>query len=81
MSMTFRVPFNMPPEELLRYAKSQAISNGWHLAGDTESGSFSGGGASGYYHREGEILLITMTDKPWIASWSDVEYEIRKLFS
>ncbi len=80
MTKSFHVNFTIAPTDLLHKAKSIAGASGWILSGDTDSGKFSRNGTSGHYRRNGNSLLITMTSKPHLTTWSDVEKELRSIF-
>lgn len=48
---------------------------------DGNGGSFSAKGVEGRFSYNGGILTIVIDDKPWLASDSMIENEIRKFFN
>jgi hypothetical protein len=70
---TFTMNTNKDPETLVQQAGQVAKENDATFKGDTNSGSFSGKGVEGSYEIEGNIVKVTVTNKPTLASWSKVE--------
>lgn len=49
--------------------------------GSTESGSFSGMGLSGYYHREGQVFIVTIESVPLLMSYDGVAARIQSFLN
>jgi|HubBroStandDraft_5_1064220.scaffolds.fasta_scaffold1111061_2 hypothetical protein len=67
-------------EDVLKKVKSAAASKGVKFDGDEKSGKFSGD-AEGTYTVDGQTINITITDKPFYASDSQVSDAIKKFFA
>jgi hypothetical protein len=81
MSHTFTVPLTgRSPSDLVAKVKEAAEDAGAHFAGDEHSGTFSGNGVVAKYEMLSNEVLITLTEKPFIAPWSFVEARIREFF-
>ncbi len=78
---TFTVNTNKDPETLVEEARKVAEENNASFRGDTNSGSFSGSGVEGSFEIEGSTVMVTITDKPSLASWSKVESKVEEFFS
>jgi len=57
------------------------ISEIGHVSVSDNVGSFSAKGVEGRFSYQGDILTIVIDDKPWLASESMIENEIRKFFN
>jgi hypothetical protein len=77
---TFTMNTNKDPETRLQKARQVAKENDAAFKGDANSGSFSGKGVEGSYEIEGNTL-VTVTNKPALASWSKVESKMEEFFS
>ena len=71
---------NKDPETRPQQARQVAKENDAAFKGDANSGSFSGKGVEGSYEIEGNTL-VTVTNKPALASWSKVESKMEEFFS
>ena len=81
MAKIYMVTLKEDIEETLCQAREMAAANGWSLEGDTGRGEFSGSGVKGRYVARGNKLTITVTDKPFLASWNNIGKGIKKIFS
>jgi hypothetical protein len=82
MAHTFTIPLNgRSPSELIGKAKNAAAQSGAVFTGDERNGSFSTNEVAGGYEISGDYALITMTKKPFIASWNLVEARVREFFA
>jgi hypothetical protein len=82
MAHTFKIPLNgRSPSELIGKAKNAAAQSGAVFVGDERNGSFSTNEVAGSYEINGGYALITMTKKPFIASWNLVEARVREFFA
>lgn len=80
MAKSFDIDLNTPPDVLLKKAKEAAVDGGFELSGNTSAGEFSGKGAKGEYKISGSTVSITITKKPFYATWSKVEATIKEFF-
>ena len=71
---TFQMPGD--PEEKFRQVQQLARAKGVTLEGDSTQAMFSGL-VTGSYSRSGSTVTVTITDKPFIVSWSRVESMLR----
>jgi hypothetical protein len=65
--------------------KSQITGSGGSFTGDTQGGSFSGevpmmGGFEGRYEVSGDVVTITIIDKPFLIPCAIIESKIREFF-
>jgi len=74
--MSFQVKVNASDAKI-EEAKAQIIKNDGVISGN----SFSVKGVRGSIDSNGDERIITITDKPWLASQSYVSSEIKKFFS
>ena len=77
----FSIKLNLHPHEVFAKSKANADNNGVTLKGDHQIGQFSGKGIEGTYELNGDILTITIVEKPFFYSWSLIETKVRELFS
>ena len=73
------IPADVDPEAGFRLARDKAGEVGITLAGDTETGTFSGT-AEGTYTRDGDRLRFEVNKKPFFVSWGMVESGLKKVF-
>jgi hypothetical protein len=66
--------------DVLKKVKSAAQAKDVKFEGDEKKGKFSGD-AEGTYVVNGQDITITITDKPWYASDSQVKDAITKFFA
>jgi len=78
---TFTTTFSGSASDLINKAKNAAANAGAYFNGDEHGGDFSGKGVNGYYRVNGNIVEITITDKPFFAPWAMVESTIRSFFN
>lgn len=77
---SFSIKATKTPSTLVSEAKKIAEENNATFSGNTTSGSFSGKGVKGRYKIEGGTVKVTITDKPALASWSQVESKVKEFF-
>lgn len=70
--------FRGDPYEKLQRLVNGAAQMGVVFDGNVESGSFSGRGLSGYYHREGQVFVVTIETVPILMSFDGVAARIQK---
>ena len=63
--------------ETLERAEQAIRANGGRVFTDN---TFEIQGVKGSYKQDGNDLIITITDKPWLASWGMIEEQISKFF-
>src|SRR5918993_3008858 len=80
MARTFRIDTSANPSLLLARARRVASENGVKLVGDERSGRFSHRMLRGEYHRLGQTVIVTITHKHRLVSWSVLEGRLRPLF-
>ncbi|MBB1283683.1 hypothetical protein HRH25_04790 [Flavisolibacter sp. BT320] len=77
MACDFSIPFTGSPEEVLAKAKSTVQSQGGNFNGDTNNGDFTvsvfGNKIVGNYTVSGNILNISITDKPFMVPCNAIE--------
>jgi hypothetical protein len=78
MARAFEVKLTGSPEALVEKAKRAAAENNAAFRGDTQAGSFSGGGVEGSYRINGDVVAVTISKKPFYAPWSVVESYVRE---
>jgi len=71
------MPFRGDPYEKLQRLVNGAAQMGVAFDGDVESGSFSGRGLSGYYHREGQVFVVTIETVPFLMTFDGVAARIQ----
>lgn len=69
--------FGGDPYKKLQRLVNGAAQMGVTFNGDVESGSFSGRGLSGHYHREGEVFVVTIESVPFLMSYDGVAARIQ----
>lgn len=79
MPRTFSLISVKDPGTLVARARRVAIENGADFRGNEASGSFSASGVKGVYRREGKVVSITITEKPFYVPWPLVESELNRL--
>ena len=80
VARTFSMRTTADRPSLLARAKRVAKENGATLVGDERSGRFSHGMFRGEYSMAGRKVVVTVTNKHWLLSWSVVESRLRELF-
>ena len=75
-----RFNITIPEDVDINKSLSQVKNNCDSFNGNEESGSFSKSGVRGTYDISGNTVRITLTDKPFLASWDYVESKIRSYF-
>lgn len=77
MACDFSIPFTGSPEEVLAKAKNTVQSQGGNFTGDTNNGDFTvsvfGNKIVGNYTVSGNILNISITDKPFMVPCNAIE--------
>lgn len=77
MACDFTIPFTGNPEQILAKAKSTVESQGGNFSGNVNSGEFNvsvfGNKIVGNYTVEGQMLAISITDKPFMVPCSAIE--------
>ena len=77
MACDFSIPFTGSPEEVLAKAKSTVQSQGGNFNGDANNGDFTvsvfGNKIVGNYTVSGNILNISITDKPFMVPCNAIE--------
>ena len=81
MAKSFKVDLPTDHRAWLARAKKKAKASDAQLDGDTESGKFSWGKFKGRYRTKDDVVVLTITDKPWWAPWSKVESGIKDFFA
>ena len=81
MGKTYRMSFSGEPHEKLRRLVNGAASMGVNFDGTVDSGSFSGRGLSGYYHREGSAFVVTIESVPFPMSFDGVAARIQRFLN
>jgi predicted NUDIX family NTP pyrophosphohydrolase len=80
--MQYQIKVKGDPEEKLRQARKIAAEQGVTFVGDGTSGKFSGkilgGRLIGTYAVTDGILLVTITEKPFLTSWSMIESQLKE---
>jgi len=64
---------------VLAEVRRRAAKEGVTFVGDTSRGKFSGL-VCGHYEVSRGMLVLTITDKPFLASWKMIGDKIRKFF-
>ncbi len=76
----FSIKLTRDPQEVFEKFKATAAKNGVALKGDPMLGKFSGKGIVGSYELSGDILTITIEEKPFLFGWSMIEAKVRDFF-
>ena len=80
MSRKYEIHIKQDPEIVVEKAKTAAQRSGATFEGDGRSGVFSGSGVEGTYVVEGQVLQLTITEKPAGIPWSLVESMVHSFF-
>lgn len=81
MSRTFEIHMKEDPAVVLDRAKAAAKRSGALFEGDLKGGTFSGSGVEGTYVIEGNLISLTVTEKPPVIPWSIVETMVHSFFA
>ena len=86
MSMcNFSIPFSGNAESILAKAKSAIESQNGDFTGDVNSGNFEvsvfANSIKGYYNVSGQVLSLTITDKPFLIPCSSIESLLKSKIS
>ena len=80
--MQYEIKMKGDPEEKLRKARKIAAEQGVTFVGDGTKGKFSGkilgGRLIGSYTVNDGILLVTITEKPFLTSWNMIEGQLKE---
>ena len=80
--MQYEIKMKGDPEEKLRQARKIAAEQGVTFVGDGTKGKFSGkilgGRLIGSYTVNDGILLVTITEKPFLTSWNMIEGQLKE---
>jgi hypothetical protein len=80
--MQYEIKMKGDPEEKLRQARKIAAEQGVTFVGDGTKGKFSGkilgGRLIGSYTVNDGILLVTITEKPFLTSWNMIENQLKE---
>lgn len=76
MTRTFKVNVSGNKKAILNRIKEAGRKQGVTVAGTTNGGKFSGL-ISGNYSVTGNTVTVSITKKPFIISWEDVERRLR----
>ena len=79
MGRTFKFPFKGDKKALLAEVRRRAAEQGVTFEGDESSGQFSGL-ISGTYMVSGEVVTLTIEEKPFFVSWETIESRIQQFF-
>lgn len=80
MNKSIEIKVTKTPHSIVEKAKTAAMNSGSEFVGDSSSGKFSGKGVSGIYEMRPEKVIVTITKKPALVSWSFVESKISGFF-
>ena len=80
MSRVIEVPFTGDPDAVVTKAKTAAQKHGAEFTGDRFAGKFAGNGIEGHYRFAGQVVVVTVENKPDFAPWPLVESAIRGFF-
>ena len=64
-------------DKVIKAEKAIKANGGNVYVGDT----FSIMGVKGGYVLNGDILIVCITDKPWLASWGMIEGKLKEFFN
>ena len=86
MSMcNFSIPFSGNAESILAKAKAAIESQNGDFTGDVNSGNFEvsvfANSIKGYYNVSGQILSLTITDKPFLIPCTAIESLLKSKIS
>jgi len=86
MSMcNFSIPFSGNAENILAKAKAAIESQNGDFTGDVHSGNFEvsvfANSIKGYYNVSGQVLSLTITDKPFLIPCSSIESLLKSKIS
>lgn len=76
MTKSFTVKLNRDPNELLALARHKASAKGFQFDGDENTGRFQGAGFRAIYHIRGDLLSITVLQKPFFVPWPLIQSSI-----
>ena len=76
----FSIKLTSDPHEVFAKFKATAAKNGVALKGDHQLGQFSGKGITGNYALNGDVLTVTIVEKPFLFGWSMIEAKVREFF-
>ena len=80
--MQYQIKMSGDPEEKVKQAKKIAAEQGITFVGDGTKGKFSGrimgGRLIGTYAVDNGILMVTITEKPLLASWKMIEGQLKE---
>lgn len=79
MPRTFNVVSTQNPSTLLARARRAAAENNADFRGTETSGSFSGSGVKGDYRMGGNVVTVTVTQKPFFVPWPVLESALKEL--
>ncbi len=79
MGRTFKFRIKGDKKAILAEVRRRAAKQGVTFEGDESGGQFSGV-ISGYYDVSGEIVALTIEQKPLLVPWEMIESRIRKFF-
>jgi hypothetical protein len=80
MARTISIDTATSPSLLLQRARRAASENGVRLEGNESSGRFSHKMLEGNYRRLGRRVIVTITHKHRLLTWSVLEDRLRGLF-
>jgi hypothetical protein len=78
---SFAVTFQGSPADLVRKAQTLADHAGASFKGNETAGKFSTRSVAGVYHVRGNLVTITITDRPFLVPWSLIESKVRRFFA
>ncbi len=80
MSESFSFKITLTPEQAVERAREGAKRQGADFQGDAKRGTFSAMGVAGDYTITGDVIEVTITERPFFAPLSIVESKIKSLF-
>lgn len=80
MAKTIKIILKEDPEKVVDRAKKLIEYYGGSMRGYYDAGRFSCKGVSGSFAINSNMATITITDKPFLASWDLVEGKIKEFF-
>lgn len=81
MSHTFNILVTGDKSTILKHVgDSIRASGGTFVAETISTGKFSGSGVEGSYHIVGDVVVITISKKPFVVSNAYIEKRIREYF-
>jgi hypothetical protein len=78
---TYKLPLGSDPASKLDQLKRGAAQRRIRFEGTLDQGSFSRRGSNGYYRREGECIIVTITKTPFFISESAVVDQIKNFLT